>query len=393
MALDSALCSEIIVTLGSVPLANYETPGTQELAEALAPLVAEHDAILMANHGVVTYGADLLTAYMNMETVEHFAKIALVTHLLGKQHPLSDQHVDKLREMRVKYRNHVEVGTGQRLDRAAIAFTDTALRSFSPEAEPHPRAEVRPQRRKSQHLVVVIIQRVIHVRVRRDVAIDGAPAAEIDARIPRGIVDGRNVSEQEVGVRTLSHCGDAKEPAPALPRVGQQQHARLLGTPQQRSSRAVNPRIATRVGIARRRLLNLGRSVGVRGGRRQMVGNPAAQHHFGALRHGAIEIHVLAGVGVGVVQVLDLVAKLIVEVHRAERHAIVEQRLQHAGFDGPVLFRLQVGIRQRGESPGDAKGLLEAGLLDSLRVAKVQAGAAEDGVSAQRQERQRKRAG
>lgn len=56
--LDRALCSEIIVTLGSVPLANYETPGTPELAQALAPLVAEHDAILMANHGVVTCGAD-----------------------------------------------------------------------------------------------------------------------------------------------------------------------------------------------------------------------------------------------------------------------------------------------------------------------------------------------
>ena len=113
IALDSALCSEIIVTLGSVPLANYETPGTPELAEALAPLLAEHDAILMANHGVVTCGADLLNAYMNMETVEHFAKIALVTHLLGKQQPLSDQHIDKLREMRLKYHNHVGAGQGK----------------------------------------------------------------------------------------------------------------------------------------------------------------------------------------------------------------------------------------------------------------------------------------
>src|SRR5580693_5794138 len=69
LALDRALCSEIIVTLGSVPLANYETPGTPELAEALAPLVADHDAILMANHGVVTCGPDLISAYMNMETV------------------------------------------------------------------------------------------------------------------------------------------------------------------------------------------------------------------------------------------------------------------------------------------------------------------------------------
>ena len=59
MALDRALCAELIVTLGSVPLANYETPGTLELAEALSPLVADHEAILMANHGVVTYGVDL----------------------------------------------------------------------------------------------------------------------------------------------------------------------------------------------------------------------------------------------------------------------------------------------------------------------------------------------
>ena len=106
LALDRALCAELIVTLGSVPLANYETPGTPELAEALAPLVPDHNAILMANHGVVTYGVDLLNAYMNMETVEHFAKIALVTHMLGRQQTLSDQHVDKLREIRLKYHNH-----------------------------------------------------------------------------------------------------------------------------------------------------------------------------------------------------------------------------------------------------------------------------------------------
>ena len=103
------VCAELIVTLGSVPLANYETPGTPELAAALAPLVADHDAILMANHGVVTYGVDLLNAYMNMETVEHFAKIALVTYQLGKQQTLSEQHVDKLREIRTKYLAHNHV--------------------------------------------------------------------------------------------------------------------------------------------------------------------------------------------------------------------------------------------------------------------------------------------
>jgi L-fuculose-phosphate aldolase len=113
--LDSALCSEIIITLGTVPLASYETPGTPELAEALSPLVGDHDAILMANHGVVTYGEDLSMAYMNMETVEHYAKIALVTHMLGKQKPLSETHVSKLREIRLKYhaQNHLTAAQGK----------------------------------------------------------------------------------------------------------------------------------------------------------------------------------------------------------------------------------------------------------------------------------------
>jgi len=104
--LDTPLCSEIVVTLGSVPLASYGTPGTHELADALAPLIPDHQAILMANHGVVTYGQDLLTAYMNMETVEHYAKIALVTHMLGRQQPLSGKHLDQLHEIRLKYHNN-----------------------------------------------------------------------------------------------------------------------------------------------------------------------------------------------------------------------------------------------------------------------------------------------
>ncbi len=103
MALDRALVSEIVVALGSVPLANYGTPGTPELLEALEPFIPGHDAILMANHGAVTYAEDVLHAYMHMETVEHFAKISLVAHVLGRQEPLSDENVDKLRTMRQKY--------------------------------------------------------------------------------------------------------------------------------------------------------------------------------------------------------------------------------------------------------------------------------------------------
>jgi len=101
--LNQALISEIVLALGCIPIAKYGTPGTPELTEALEPLVPLYDAILMANHGVVTYGEDLLRAYMKMETVEHFAQIAMVTHLLGRQQLLSQEDVSKLMVVREKY--------------------------------------------------------------------------------------------------------------------------------------------------------------------------------------------------------------------------------------------------------------------------------------------------
>lgn len=103
IALDKALVSEIVLCLGSVPLARYATPGTTGLCDELEPYVADHNAILMANHGVVAYADELHKAYMNMETVEHFARISLVTHLLGRQQVLSPEDVEKLMEARQKY--------------------------------------------------------------------------------------------------------------------------------------------------------------------------------------------------------------------------------------------------------------------------------------------------
>jgi L-fuculose-phosphate aldolase len=103
MALDQPLACEVVIGLGQIPLAPYGTPGTPELARTLEPLVPQYDAVLMANHGVVTYGVDLQSAYMKMETVEHFAQIALITHILGKQQLLDCAELDKLIAARNKY--------------------------------------------------------------------------------------------------------------------------------------------------------------------------------------------------------------------------------------------------------------------------------------------------
>jgi L-fuculose-phosphate aldolase len=103
MALTEPLVCEVVVGLGCIPLARYGTPGTSELAQTLEPYVPNHDAILMSNHGVVAYGDTIEHAYMKMETVEHVAQIALVTHLLGKQQPLSNVDIEKLMLVRTKY--------------------------------------------------------------------------------------------------------------------------------------------------------------------------------------------------------------------------------------------------------------------------------------------------
>jgi L-fuculose-phosphate aldolase len=103
LALNQPLVCEVVIGLGQIPLAPYGTPGTPELAKTLEPLVPQFDAILMANHGVVTYGSDLQSAYMKMETVEHFAQIALVTHVLGQQQLIDSADLEKLVAARSKY--------------------------------------------------------------------------------------------------------------------------------------------------------------------------------------------------------------------------------------------------------------------------------------------------
>ncbi|WP_419805489.1 class II aldolase/adducin family protein [Terriglobus sp.] len=102
-ALDELLCQESVMTVGPVPLAPYATTGTSDVATSLAPFLCGHDAILLENHGVVTYGKTLTEALLNMETVEHIAQVALVAHQLGRPRPLHPEQVQQLRAARNRY--------------------------------------------------------------------------------------------------------------------------------------------------------------------------------------------------------------------------------------------------------------------------------------------------
>jgi len=95
-ALNEAILPEVDVALPEIPLAPYGAPGTGELCQSLEPFVAGYDAVLLQNHGVVTCGQDLATAYQRLETVEQFARILLAAHSLGRPGALSSANLLKL---------------------------------------------------------------------------------------------------------------------------------------------------------------------------------------------------------------------------------------------------------------------------------------------------------
>jgi L-fuculose-phosphate aldolase len=101
--LDRAVLAEVVTTLGSVPIADYATPSTKELPEAVRKYVKAHDGMLLANHGALTLGTDLFAAYYKMETIEHFARISLVARLLGGERLLSREEVFRLQGLRGTY--------------------------------------------------------------------------------------------------------------------------------------------------------------------------------------------------------------------------------------------------------------------------------------------------
>jgi len=103
IALDRAVLAEVITTLGSIPIAAYATPSTEELPAAVRKFVKAHDGLLLANHGALALAGDVMSAYYRMETIEHFARISLVARTLGRENLLSRDEVDRLQGLRGMY--------------------------------------------------------------------------------------------------------------------------------------------------------------------------------------------------------------------------------------------------------------------------------------------------
>ncbi len=94
--------SELILAMGSVPIAPYARPGTASMGEVLAPFLPESRVLILGRHGAISWGEDLEEAYNGMERLEHTCLILKAAHELGGITALPPEEVAVLREMRAR---------------------------------------------------------------------------------------------------------------------------------------------------------------------------------------------------------------------------------------------------------------------------------------------------
>ena len=85
---------------------------TEEVPQSVRPYLADHNALLLANHGALAWGGDLWGAFDRLEPVEHTAKIVLNAQLLGGGIPLTEEEVVRLQGLRGMYQTLREVRHG-----------------------------------------------------------------------------------------------------------------------------------------------------------------------------------------------------------------------------------------------------------------------------------------
>jgi L-fuculose-phosphate aldolase len=103
IALDEAIYPEALVNLGVVPCVHYEPPGSQGIPDSVAPYCLDYNAVLLANHGALSWGSSLMEAYFRLESMEHYAMILMYTgHIIGRANLLSEEQVRYLLELRTR---------------------------------------------------------------------------------------------------------------------------------------------------------------------------------------------------------------------------------------------------------------------------------------------------
>lgn len=101
--LTAPIMPEAVIALGCVPIAEYGTPSTEEIPDAVSKYLQHFDAVLLANHGALAFSDSLLNAYHKMESVEFYAQLMFISTMLGGPKELTNDQVQKLYEIRRKF--------------------------------------------------------------------------------------------------------------------------------------------------------------------------------------------------------------------------------------------------------------------------------------------------
>ena len=101
--LTQPIMPEAVIALGCVPIAEYGTPSTDEIPDAVEKYLQYYDAVLLESHGALTYSDSLLAAYHKMESVEFYAELLFKARQLGGPKEFSEERVKQLYEIRRKF--------------------------------------------------------------------------------------------------------------------------------------------------------------------------------------------------------------------------------------------------------------------------------------------------
>ncbi len=101
--LTQPIMPEAVIALGCVPIAEYGTPSTEEIPDAVEKYLPYFDAVLLANHGALTYSDSLMAAYHKMESVEFYAELLYHARALGGPKEFTDAQVQRLYEIRRQF--------------------------------------------------------------------------------------------------------------------------------------------------------------------------------------------------------------------------------------------------------------------------------------------------
>jgi L-fuculose-phosphate aldolase len=101
ISLDQAIYPEALVNVGVVPCVHYETPGSRGLPDSIAPYCRDYNALLLANHGALSWGTNLTEAFFRMESIEHYATVLMyASYVIGRANELTKEQTRELLDIR-----------------------------------------------------------------------------------------------------------------------------------------------------------------------------------------------------------------------------------------------------------------------------------------------------